>query len=328
MATLATGNPTLADWIKRTNPDGSIATIVEMLNETNDVLDDIAWEEANGAMTHMTTVRTGLPASTWRKLYGGVQPTKSTNVQVVETLGMLEQYSEVDKDLAMLNGNTAAFRLTEDAAHIEGMNQDFVEALFYNDTDINPERFLGFSARYDDLSAESGDNIIAAGGAGSDNASIWLIVWGADVHCLFPKGQVGGLMFEDLGQETVTAADGGYFEALRSHYQWKPGLSVRDWRKIVRIANIDKSALTADASSGADLPDLLVQALELVKNRNVGRAAFYSNRTVKSFLRRQIINANNVRYGQAEVAGKHVDTFDGVPFRQVDALDPDEAAVT
>ena len=328
MSTLAAGNPTLADWLKRVTLDGSIDVIVEMLNETNEVLDDIVWFEANGPMSHLTTVRTGIPASTWRKLYGGVQPTKSTTVQVVETLGMLEQYSEVDKDLAELNGNTAEFRLSEDAAHIEGMNQDFVEALFFNDTDLNPERFLGFAPRFDDLSAENADNIIDAGGTGTDNASIWLIVWGPDVHCLFPKNQVSGLKFEDLGQETVTAADGGLFEALRSHYQWKPGLSVRDWRQVVRICNIDRSALTPNAASGANLPDLCVQAIELLKNKSMGRPSFYCNRTIKSFMRRQIINANNVRFGQAEVAGRHVDTFDDIPFRRVDALDPDEARVT
>ena len=71
-------------------------------------------------------------------------------------------------------------------------------------------------------------------------------------------------------------------EGFRSHYQWKSGLSVRDWRYVVRICNIDKSALTPDAVTGADLPDLCVQALELVKNRTAGRPAFYASRTGKS----------------------------------------------
>jgi len=50
-----------------------------------------------------------------------VVPVKSTSNQIVETCGMLEAYSEIDKDLAMLNGNTADFRLSEDTAIIEGM---------------------------------------------------------------------------------------------------------------------------------------------------------------------------------------------------------------
>ncbi len=34
--------------------------------------------------------------------------------------GMLETYSEIDKALADLNGNTAAYRLSEDRAFLEG----------------------------------------------------------------------------------------------------------------------------------------------------------------------------------------------------------------
>ena len=89
MATLAVTNPTLADVAKATDPDGKIATIVEILNETNEMLDDMVWVEGNLPTGHRTTVRAGLPSPTWRKLYGGVQPTKATNVQVTDTTGML-----------------------------------------------------------------------------------------------------------------------------------------------------------------------------------------------------------------------------------------------
>ena len=133
MATLSVTNPTLLDLAKATDPDGKIANIVEILNETNEVLADMSWVEGNLATGHRTTVRTGIPTPTWRKLYGGVQPTKSTNVQVTDNTGMLEAYSEVDKALADLNGNTAAFRLSEDRPHIEGLNQEIADTIFYGD---------------------------------------------------------------------------------------------------------------------------------------------------------------------------------------------------
>src|SRR5574341_847118 len=118
MATLSVVNPTLLDLAKRSDPNGKIAAIVEILNATNEVLDDMSWQEGNLPTGHRTTVRTGIPAPTWRKLYGGVQPTKSTTAQVTDNCGMLEAYAEVDKALADLNGNTAAFRLSEDIAFI------------------------------------------------------------------------------------------------------------------------------------------------------------------------------------------------------------------
>ena len=96
MATLSVVNPTLADVAKATDPDGKIATIVEILNETNEILDDMVWKEGNLPTGHRTTIRAGLPAPTWRKLYGGVQPNKATNVQVTDTTGMLEAYAEIE----------------------------------------------------------------------------------------------------------------------------------------------------------------------------------------------------------------------------------------
>ena len=247
MATLAVTHPTLADVAKATDPDGKIATIVEILNETNEMLDDMVWVEGNLPTGHRTTVRAGLPAPTWRKLYGGVQPTKATNVQVTDTTGMLEAYAEIDKALADLNGNTAAFRMTEDKAHIEGMSQEFMSTLMYGNEGTAPEEFTGFAPRFNDNSGPANaDNILLGGGSGSDNSSIWLISWGANtVHGIYPKGSKAGLQFNDKGQVTIEDSDGsngGRYEAYRSHYRWDVGLSVRDWRYVVRICNVDNSA--------------------------------------------------------------------------------------
>ncbi|WP_368734330.1 major capsid protein, partial [Klebsiella quasipneumoniae] len=66
----------------------------------------------------------------------GVQPSKSTTVQVTDYVGMLETYAEVDKSLADLNGNTAEFRLSEDRAFIEAMNQQMAQTLFYGDSSV------------------------------------------------------------------------------------------------------------------------------------------------------------------------------------------------
>jgi len=329
MATLSTTNPTLADVAKRQDPDGKIDTIVELLAETNEVLDDMTFLEGNLPTGHRTTIRSGLPSSTWRKLNYGVQPSKSTTVQVTDTAGMLEAYAEVDKALADLNGNSASFRLSEDRAFLESMNQTMATTLFYGDTGTDPEKFMGLAPRYSSTSAESGDNIIVGGGSGADNTSIWLVVWGPNtVHGIYPKGSQAGLKHQDLGEVTLEDAASGKYQGYRTHYKWDIGLTLRDWRYVVRIPNIDVSNLTKDASSGADLVDLMVQAVEKVPNLGLGRATFYGNRTVSSILRRQITNANNVRIGMDEVAGKRVMTFDGIPFRRNDAITNAEAVVS
>ena len=334
MATLATTHPTLLDVTKRLDPDGRIDMIAELLGQTNEILADAVWIEGNLPTGHRTTVRTGLPIPTWRKLYGGVQPTKSTTAQVTDNTGMLEAYAEVDKALADLNGNSAAFRLSEDRAHIEGINQEFAQTLVYGNEGTEPEAFTGFAPRFNDRSGPANaDNIIHGGSSDTDNASIWLIVWGANtVHCIYPKGSIAGLQSNDKGQVTIEDVDGsgGRMEAYRTHYRWDCGLTVRDWRYIVRIANIEKSALTKDAATGPDLLDLMAQATDKIPSFGMGRAAFYMSRDVLSFYRRQKTAATkqSTLTEQRAGGGRPGDLdFDGIPCRRVDALAADEALV-
>lgn len=332
MASLSTSNPTLLDLAKASDPDGKIATIVEILMQTNEVLDDITFVEGNLPTGHRTTIRAGLPEPTWRKLYQGVQPTKATNVQVTDNTGMLEAYAEIDKALADLNGNTAAFRLSEERAFIEGINQELASTIFYGNEGTEPEAFTGFAPRYNDTSAENGDNIISGGSTADADASIWLVVWGPNTcHGIVPKGSTAGLMVEDKGQVTIEDADGsnGRMEAYRTHYRLDSGLSLRDWRYVVRIANIEKAALTATASSGANLPNLMFEAMSIVPNLSFGRPAFYMSRDIMTKVRQQSVNATSSSTLTVDmVGGKMLTSFHGIPMRRVDALATDEDSVS
>jgi len=324
MATLGANSATLSDWAARVDDGGKIAKIVEIMNDTNEVLTDMRWVEGNLPTGHKTTIRSGLPSVAWRLLNYGVQPSKSRTVQVTDSCGMLEAYAEVDKDLADLNGNTAQFRLSEDRAFIEAMSQEMASVLFYGDVSNDPEKFHGLAARYDSLSAENAGNVINAGGTGSDNYSMWLVVWGENtVHGIFPKGKKSGLQFKDLGEVTLWDAQSpaGKYQGYRSHYKWDAGLSLRDWRYVVRICNIDISSLTKDMSgSSADLLDLIVQAIELPPSLSMGTPVFYCNRTIRSWLRRQMLRQSKLQISMEEVAGKHVTMIDGIPVRRCDAL--------
>ena len=329
MATLINTNPTLADLTSRMTASGEIdPNIVEMLKETNEILDDMTVIEANGFTEHKTTIRSGLPSGTWRKLNYGVQPEKSRTVQIKDSLGMLETYAEIDAALAKLNGNSAAWRLSEDRAFIEGMNQNMAQTLFYGDSSLDPEKFMGLTPRYSSLSAENAMNIIDAGGTGSDNASIWLVVWGPNTaHSIYPKGSPAGLQSRDLGEDTLTDAAGGKYQGFRTHYKWDLGFTLRDWRYVVRIANIDVSDLKADATTGAALVDLMIQASELIPSFGIGRPVFYMSRKLRSVLRRQMLNTKNVNLTLDTIAGKRVMMFDEIPVRRTDALLLTEARV-
>lgn len=332
MATLSVTNPTLLDLQQALDPDGRIAPVVEILNQTNEILDDMSWQEGNLPTGHRTTIRSGLPTPTWRKLYGGVQPTKGRTVQVTDNCGMLEAYAEIDKALADLNGNTAQFRMLQDFAHIEGMNQEMASTIFYGDESTAPEEFTGLSARYNSLSAENADNIITGGSSDTDNTSIWLVCWSPiTCHGIVPKGSMAGLQMQDKGQVTIEDVDGagGRMEAYRTHYRWDCGLSLRDWRYVVRICNIEKSALTYDAATGANLPKLMFEALELIPNASMGRCAYYMSRSTRTFFHQQYaLLTKNSTLTSENVGGKLQTSFQGIPVRRVDALAADEALVS
>jgi hypothetical protein len=331
MATLSTGALTLIDWAKRLDPDGKTPKIAELLNQRNTILDDMQWLEGNLPTGDRTTIRTGLPTVYWRLLNQGVPPSKSTTAQVDEQAGMLEAWSEVDKDLAILNGNVNGFRLSEAKAFIEAMNQEVAQTLIYGNSGIAGEEFTGLSPRYSAISgAQNAENIVDAGGTGSDNTSIWLVAWGAEtVHGIFPKGSKAGLIHEDFGEVTVEVTAGiagNRMRALQERYQWKLGLVVKDWRYVVRIANIDVSVL-----AGGRPPDLIsfMEAADEIIPDDLGSRVFYVPRRASRYLRKQVRTSVSNGGGLTfeNFAGKRIMMFDGIPIRKVDAILLTEARV-
>lgn len=340
MAVLSSTNLTLADWAKRTDPEGRVPVIAELLSQSNEILEDCVFKEGNLPTGERVVIRTGLPAVYWRALNQGIPNSKSTTAQVDEACGILEARSEVDKDLAMLNGNTAQFRLSEDVAFLEAMNQTQATTMFYGNPAIEPKSFLGLAARYSAAPGSSGigQNIIEGGGTGSDNTSVYLVVWGDNtVYCPFPKGSSAGLMHEDLGEQTVYDGN-NRLQAYATRYQWKNGLVVKDWRYVVRIANIDVSEManasgTQASSAATQLIKLMTRALYRVPNMTMGRAAFYMNRTVHGGLSIQAMdraqNVLSVQQGLSQFGTPYSWlSFLGVPCRRVDALINAEARLT
>ena len=337
MATLGqSGKVTLLDIAQSMDPDGRVADVAELLMQTNEILLDMPWFEGNLPTGHKATIRTGLPAAVWRQFYQGVPPSKSQRAQITDACGMLETRSEVDKDEADLNGNAQAFRLSEATAFVEGMNQTFCTSLMYGNQLANPERFNGFAPRYSSLSATNAQNIVVGGGAGADNTSIWLVVWGKQtVHGIYPRGSKAGLQHEDLGTIDAFDANNNRFRAYADWWQWKCGLHVKDWRYVVRAPNIDVSALVAQ-SGAADLIKLMIRMMARIPSANMGTPVFYANRTVKEMLAIQALdksqNALGIQeatkqFGNVSIAINELRFF-GVPVRTVDQILTTEAVVS
>jgi len=331
MATIGETYLTLADLYKQQDGKGDIATIIEMLAQENEMLIDAPAMECNDGTKHMTTVRTGLPTPTWRKLYKGVLPTKGTTAQVEDVTGWAEDWSEVDAKLVEIAKNPGKFRLNEARAHLQGMAHEIASAILYGDQDADPEKFTGLHPRFNDLSAPNGNQIVDAGGTGSDNTSIWFVTWSEDsCHLLFPEGTMAGLQREDKGKQTKEVSDGTLYDVYREKFVWDIGMSVRDWRGISRVGNIDVSNLTADAATGADLIDLMIDAYyKLDKpNRPNGNTVIYAGQTISVFLHKQAMNQGNMNLTLEQFEGKPITKFLGYPIRRMDAILETEAQIT
>ena len=336
---LGATNLSLIDVARRLNPDGSAAVIAEILAHYNEILDDIPFIEGNTETGMKTTVRSALPTATWRSLNQGVVRTKSTTKQIIENCGMLEAYSDVDKDLALMARDVSAFRFQEDKGHVEGMSQQMAKALVYGDPSVSTDQFIGLAPRYYNTTTtlNIANQMIDAGGTGADNTSIWLVGWGSDtVHGIYPKGSMAGLIQQDLGEVTILDSSVNPFQGYRTHFQWKCGLCVRDCRYIVRICNIDVSDLltTGDTSdTSANIIKYMSQALDRIPPAAASRLVFYCNQTVRAMLRVKMLSRSNtwVTLDQLQSpAGITRPTlqFMGYPVRRLDEISSAEARIT
>jgi len=333
--TLTNDNPTLADWKQALGPDGAIGMLINLLEKTNEIIPDMTFIEANEATGHLMNVATGLPPVVWRRLYEGVKPGKGRRVQVRESAGWMEAFNEIDEELVNLAGNGAQFRLQEAMLEIEAMTQSLAKMFFYGNPDTDPKDVMGMSPRYSSLAKSDpiSRNIIDANGTGADNRSIWLVNWGPTATFGFvPKGTEAGLSTNDLGVETAEnfgGVTGALLRVYRMQFKWRAGFGVADWRYNGRICNIDVGDLTDDASSGANLPVLMKKLKRKIPRRRMTRPAFYMSSDLIGYLESQLAAAvKGSTLVIKDVGGVESPVWDGIPIRQVDELEVDEARVT
>lgn len=343
MATLTQKFLTLADVYKRTDGRGQIAQIMEMMNGTSqDIFTDFTMMECNDGTKHIYTVRTGLPTVAWGALYEGIPQGKSTTQQVTETTGFVEKLISVDKRVLELAGaNANAVRAQESEGDVEAMAKELVTALFYHNTDTDARKPKGLGARFGvKATSGAGNQIIDAGGTGSDNTSLWIVTWGGSgLNCLYPKGTAAGITQEDKSEQRVLDGNGNPYYVVEEMVKAHCGFGLGDYRRVSRVANIDVSDMKAGS---VDLYKFLRSAYYRVhglRNQNVsvtndtmpGRAVIYCNRDVLEALDGLASNAgttdNFTRLRWMEVEGKEVLAYRGIPIRETEAILNTEARI-
>ncbi|WP_299078678.1 major capsid protein [uncultured Paraglaciecola sp.] len=353
MATVGNTYLNLVDTMKSTQDGKTHAAIIELLMQNTGILDDAVAVACNNGNKHKHTIRTKLPSNAWGALYQGIPQSKSAKQQVEDTTGFLEAASAVDTRMGEVTsgGLLNSVRLSEAAAHAESMAQEAATGLFYHDTATTPEKFKGLDARYGQLATfGEGNQIVDAGGIGSDNTSIYFVTWGEDTtHLIYPAGATAGLKREDHGKQRALDANGNPYYIFEETFRWHLGLAIADYRYNSRIANIDVSNLIADPTSidgaGTSIYDVMRKAFYKLQSRRANRAgnnmknqagkirqlAIYCNSDVLEALdavgTNSGANDNFVRLRPMEIQGEEVLTYRGIPIRETDALLNTEARV-
>jgi len=327
---------TLLDQAKRTDPDGNTAMIVELLSQQSSIVADAVSIEGNGPTHHRTTVRTGLPEAEWRRLNYGVGRSKSRTAQVDDGYGMLEIYAETDKSIVDLAADPGAFRFSEENPFRSSMMITMEDTMLNGNTDVNPEKFLGITPRYNDYGAPNAENIIPVeltADADTTSESMWFITWGPQTAFLsFPKGGKAGLTVTDHGEQTINDGASGQFQGYRTHYKWDIGFVLRDWRYCVRVCNIMPSLLLSGVTTAHDFFDKLIDAYYQIEDFNNGNTILYASKTMQSWMHKLALNTSNnatpvttrqVMLGPEDFAGKPVVDFLGIPVHRSDSIVPE-----
>jgi hypothetical protein len=334
MATIGNDVLTFADIAKRMDPNmEDVASIVEVLNNQNDILKFLPWMEGNLPTGHRTTIRAGKPTVGTRRINQGVAPSKSITKQVDEGTMLLEGWSEADTETLRLGGNEGSVRASEDVSTLEAMNDFFSTTFFYGNPALNVDRFLGIAPRYNSLSGEYAGRIINAQGSGSDNTSIWLVGLGErGLHGIYPKGTKAGIERKDLGLQVISE-NGTRRTVKQTQFIWHCGLALKDYRHMIRIANIDVSNLSTFGSgsdTSARLLRHMIQAMNKIPGNPQGyglKYAFLMNETTKTWADIMTTEKTNGAFTMKEIHGQEFTHFRNIPIIKCDAITDAESAV-
>jgi hypothetical protein len=348
MAAIGNTTDTLINWVKTRNPDQKAAFIIELLNQSNEMIPDIQWEPGNnGPFGNRTSVQIALPTVSVRQIGEAVTMSTSREAQFDDGMSIIEGFAESDIILADASGDVGNYRLRRTRAFTEAMSQKFSQLFWYGDSTLNTKEFFGMTSRYAALSGfANSQNVLNGGGSGSTNASMWFITHGdKSLTGIFPVGTPGGMHHEDWGKQ-LSVQSTGYpntvLAVYRDQYYWHAGLSLKDWRWNVRICNIDVNNLVAE-SGAVDLLKIMQKALmrlpsigipasttgnPMTNLTNPGRTVIYTNRTIREMLGIQAQNKVSNTLTWMDVDGRKELTFQSVPIRNSDALLSTENAVS
>lgn len=321
MAIINTGATTLAD-IANLTQDSELQkkVLIDTIRDYNYLFDQLVLIPGNDGTACKGMIITDYPEGEvvgYNEGWGSVQ---AKGRQVRYDSMRVRTSSEVDADLldSRKPEEQATYRLRKDNAIMKGLARQISKCFFYGNKDNG---VLGLFDILSPANAEFAKRIIDGGSTKTTgNLDIFLVSSDPEnFFTFYPEyGSQGGVWIDARpGKERIDEPNGKHRYAYVTDMGFDFGLAAFNPLNVVRVANIDPASLTKDGKTGADLVDLMTQALEKLENVNHGNTAFYIGDTLHSFLRRQINARVQNSLNWENVAGHSVITFDGIPVQKI-----------
>ena len=293
-----------------------IQKIVEALAVTNELLLDAPILEASDGVVQNTVVRSTQPSGTRRMYNEGITPHTSQTKMVQDYIEMLEDYSDVDKNVADHAPDKKALLESEDTAFLNGLGLSQADDILYGNRSADPAVINGLHIRYSNLAA---GQVIApvAPGTNGNSTSIWMVKWAPDkAHLFYPRGRSADLGIKREFRGLVDAVKGsGILPSYRTFFSSHFGLAIKDPRAVKRISNIKVDG----SADGADLAAKLIW-LRAFLPPGPGTVVIYASPVIKAALDVYAMQKTNMAYTKEDPWGRDITDFQGMRIRQVDRI--------
>ena len=339
MATLGLGdNLTIMEIMRREDPDGSLAQLVDTISQENTILDDITWQECNNGTYHEDTRTVSEPTGQERSYGEGIKGEAGVTEKITEPTCMLNGISEVDVQKLRHSPSQGEARLQEDAFFLRGMTKTLVSRLFDGNRTTDTRRINGINNRSDYSSLQSSnaetrvfDNAGGNASATSNKTSIYFIQWGyKKVNLIYPRNDPNGggtlpIKMEDFGKSIIAqsgTSDTKKYPAYQTWFGIDFGIFIHDPRCIKRIANISTTNIDGVNDFAFD-ENALIDAVNQLEYNGFGVVA-YCNRTVLSQAQKRANEKGNAFFS-TDVEGegpfaRPVTRFMGIELKRVDQI--------
>ena len=322
MATLTlTDSLTALERANRSAENADARRIIETLKETNEVLLDAPVAEANERTSNRTVQRSALPTLSHRVYNQGVKNSASQTKTVNDVICEVAGYSEVDVKLIRESANPEEFLNSEITSFIEAMGQTQAEDIFYGSHKASVDNMDGFAIRRTGIDGKLCVNM--GGSDATHNTSVYIVKWGMDkAHLIYPKGAAGlGCERKDMGECTSEMSDGKKMQVYRNYFSASYGLTLRNEKALVRLANINTST-----ASGDDIVKAILKAYHQLAVGD-GTIAVYANADVLALIDAATVDKSNVVYNAQDPWGQDVLKIRNGRLRQCDAILSTEAVL-